>query len=86
MREGKTVVTYLVEVKCGLASSSLQCLREDEIAHEVTAQVLIYLAEIFRSANALGAMAGRAEEGVGQPETVSASVSFLAQAPRSAVG
>ena len=39
-----------------------------------------YLEQLFATNDALGAtMAGRAEEGVGQPDTVSASVSFLAQ-------
>lgn len=50
------------------------------IDQEVTERALIYLRNLFASPEALGStMAGRAEEGVGQPATVAASTSILAQ-------
>lgn len=55
-------------------------LLEDEISREVTKDALRYLEELFGAgADALGsAMAGRAEEGVGEPEQVALAVSILA--------
>jgi len=86
-KDAHDIYRLLVATETSDLAEALQRLREDEIAHEVTAQALIYLAQLFASANALGAtMAGRAEEGIGQPDTVSASVSFLAQDLLSAAG
>lgn len=59
----------------------LRHLRSDELAGPVTEQALVFLAELFAAgADAPGSMmAGRAEEGVGEPLTVSASVAILAE-------
>lgn len=67
-------------------AKTVRRLLADELSEAATTQALTYLGHLFGSPEALGStMAGRAEEGVGQPETVSASVSFLAQDLLSAV-
>lgn len=52
----------------------------DPFSGAVTEQALVYLADLFAAgAEAVGsAMAGRAEEGVGEPAVVAASVTALA--------
>ena len=70
----------LVATETSDLAETIRELLPDELSQEVTAQALNYLKDLFASPEALGStMAGRAEEGVGQPDTVSASVSFLAQ-------
>lgn len=71
----------LVAVPTTELGGSLRGLLTDEISREVTIQALDFLDRLFAgSPQALGStMAARAEEGVGQPEVVAASVSFLAQ-------
>jgi len=60
---------------------SLEKLRDDDLAGEVTREALRSLDRWFASGpDALGSrMAGRAEEGVGDPAVVSASVAVLAE-------
>ena len=52
----------------------------DPVSGETTNQAIEYMADLFAAGpDALGSsMAGRAEEGIGEPETVARSVSFLA--------
>lgn len=70
----------LVATEAPDLAETVRRLLTDELSQEVTAQALAYLEQLFVSPDALGStMAGRAEEGVGQPDTVSAAVSFLAQ-------
>ena len=70
----------LVATETSDLAETIRELLGDELSQEVTAQALNYLKDLFASPEALGStMAGRAEEGVGQPDTVSASVTFLAQ-------
>lgn len=79
-KDAHDIYRLLVATETDDLAETLRRLRGEEIPQESTAQALIYLEQLFASPEALGAtMAGRAEEGVGQPETVSASVSFLAQ-------
>ncbi|WP_280246946.1 hypothetical protein, partial [Nocardia abscessus] len=53
-------------------------LLADELSREVTSTALDQLAEHFAGPEAIGSvMAGRAEEGVGDPETTAAAVAFL---------
>jgi len=61
-------------------ADSLSRLAVDPLAGEVTVQAVVYLRQMFAAGpDAEGAiMAGRAEAGVGEPETVAASVAFLA--------
>lgn len=64
----------------GLADT-LRRLRGDELAGPTTVRALTYLDDLFaRGPDAPGAvMAGRAEEGVGDPLTVAASAAVLAE-------
>jgi hypothetical protein len=56
-----------------------EMLRANEATREVTEEALSYLETLFGNDTALGSfMAGRAEEGIGNPDEVSASVSLLA--------
>ncbi len=86
-KDAHDIYRLLVATETRDLAESLQRLRREEIAQETTAQALMYLEQLFASASALGAtMAGRAEEGIGKPDTVSAAVSFLAQDLLSAMG
>ncbi|BCJ38060.1 hypothetical protein Athai_55630 [Actinocatenispora thailandica] len=60
--------------------TSFECLLEHELCGDVTRQALEYLDSLFAAGpDALGCtMAGRAEEGVGEPEQVAVAVSLLA--------
>lgn len=60
--------------------SALEVLRCDPVSGETTNQAIEYLAKLFAvGPDALGpSMAGRAEEGIGEPETVALSASLLA--------
>lgn len=68
--------------------SAFMFLLSDELSREVTQEALGYLADLFaNSAEATGAMmAGRAEEGVGEPLQVSVAVSILARDLLAALG
>ena len=60
-------------------ADTVRRLLHDELCGDVTAEAIDRLAELFSSPDALGAvMAGRAEEGLGDPEQVSLAVSILA--------
>lgn len=79
-KDAHDIYRLLVATETPDLAETMQRLHADEISQMATTQALGYLEQLFASADALGAtMAGRAEEGVGQPDTVSASVSFLAQ-------
>lgn len=79
-KDARDIYRLLAATETPDLAETIQRLHADEISQEATTQALGYLEQLFASADALGAtMAGRAEEGVGQPDTVSASVSFLAQ-------
>ena len=79
-KDAHDIYRLLVATETPDLAETMQRLHADEISRVATTQALGYLGQLFASADALGAtMAGRAEEGVGQPDTVSASVSFLAQ-------
>jgi hypothetical protein len=55
-----------------------QELLADPRSKDVTRQALAYLAELFAAPDSLGsAMAGRVEDGVGDPDTVAVSVAVL---------
>lgn len=57
----------------------LERLLDDQLSRDVTAEAIDHLAELFGSSDALGAvMAGRAEEGLGDPEQVAVAISILA--------
>jgi hypothetical protein len=70
----------LVATESAPMAATLRQLRENELCDRVTNQALMYLDQLFAAGpEALGAtMAGRAEELVGDPATVSASAAVLA--------
>ncbi len=79
-KDAHDIYRLLVAIETPDLAETMQRLHADEISQEATTQALSYLGQLFASADALGAtVAGRAEEGVGRPDTVSASVRFLAQ-------
>ena len=79
-KDAHDIYRLLVATETPNLAETMRRLHADEISQVATTQALGYLEQLFASADALGAtMAGRAEEGVGHPDTVSASVSFLAQ-------
>lgn len=79
-KDAHDIYRLLVATETPDLAETMQRLRADEISQAATTQALGYLEQLFARADALGAtMAGRAEEGVGQPDTVSGSVSFLAK-------
>lgn len=79
-KDAHDVFRLLVATESAAIAATLRQLRENEFCGEVTKQALIYLKELFAAGpDALGAMmAGRAEQLVGDPATVSASASVLA--------
>lgn len=79
-KDAHDIYRLLVATETPDLAETMQRLHGDEISQVATTRALGYLEQLFATADALGAtMAGRAEEGVGQPDTVTASVSFLAQ-------
>ena len=79
-KDAHDIYRLLVATETLDLAATVRRLCADQLAQAATTQALIYLEQLFASPVALGStMAGRAEEGVGQPETVSASVSFLTQ-------
>jgi hypothetical protein len=79
-KDAHDLYRLLVGVSLEDLSRSLVRLRTDPLAGEVTRSALQALERLFASGpEALGCrMAGRAEEGVGDPDVVAASVSALA--------
>ncbi|MBB5786045.1 GSU2403 family nucleotidyltransferase fold protein [Jiangella mangrovi] len=79
-KDAHDIYRLLVATETPDIAATVRELLSDELSQEVTTRALNYLKDLFASPEALGStMAGRAEEGVGQPDTVSVSVSFLAQ-------
>lgn len=74
-------ICLLVATPTEILADTLRRLRDDELAGPATVQGLAYLDKLFaRGSAATGAMmAGRAEEGVGDPLIVAASAAALAE-------
>jgi hypothetical protein len=79
-KDAHDIYRLLVGVSTDQFASTLRRLRSDDMAGRATRQALAFLAELFSAGpDALGClMAGRAEEGVGNPATVSSSAAILA--------
>ncbi len=79
-KDAHDLYRLLVTVDTPVLATTLSGLLDDRFSSAVTEQALVYLAELFASGpEAVGSsMAGRAEEGVGEPAIVAASVSALA--------
>jgi hypothetical protein len=79
-KDAHDIYRLLVATETADLATTVRRLEANEVSKDVTVQALVYLEQLFESPQALGStMAGRAEEGVGQPDTVSASASFLAE-------
>lgn len=78
-KDAHDLYRLLVAVPTEELAAGLQRLRADELAGPVTTQALALLVELFRPGpDAPGAMmAGRAEEGIGNPQVAAASAAFL---------
>lgn len=86
-KDAHDVYRLLVAVDTEDLSEATSRLLEDEISSAVTEQALAYLAELFAGPDSAGSlMAGRAEEGVGEPAIVAASVTALADDLLAALG
>jgi hypothetical protein len=79
-KDAHDVYRLLVAVDTGNLSEATSRMLQEEISSTVTEQALDYLAKLFAAGpGSVGSiMAGRAEEGVGEPAIVAASVSALA--------
>jgi hypothetical protein len=79
-KDAHDIYRLLIAVPADRLAAEFRYLRNNELASRVTEQALAFLATLFAAdPAALGsAMAGRAEEGVGEPEVVAASASILA--------
>jgi hypothetical protein len=71
----------LIDTDTRVLATTVGTLLREEVCGEITAEALEYLRDLFASGpGATGsAMAGRAEEGIGEPETVSRQVAILAE-------
>lgn len=79
-KDAHDLYRLLVATKTQDMAHTLRHLRDDQLAGPATAQGLAYLKDLFsHGPEALGSvMAGRAEEGVGDPITVATSAAVLA--------
>jgi hypothetical protein len=79
-KDAHDVYRILIATDTAELASSFALLRRDDLSSEVTNEAMDYLEELFATgSDALGSMmAGRAEEGVGEMETVALSTSLLA--------
>jgi hypothetical protein len=79
-KDAHDVYRLLVAMDTRELAVSLRCLVDDEFCGPVSTQALVYLEQMFAPGpTAVGAMmAGRAEQLVGDPATVSASAAILA--------
>ncbi|MFY9807493.1 MAG: hypothetical protein WCC38_00680 [Pseudonocardiaceae bacterium] len=79
-KDAHDIYRVLVAIETDELVTAFGVLLEDKVSADATDVALSHLAELFAAGpQALGAtMAGRAEEGVGEPETVSRAASILA--------
>jgi hypothetical protein len=79
-KDAHDIYRLLVAVPTDDLARTIRELRSDDLAGPATEQAIVYLRELFANGPAAtgSAMAGRAETGVGDPETVANSVAFLA--------
>lgn len=79
-KDAHDIYRLLVAISTSQLANALHLLTNDELAGAVTTQALTFLDDMFAAgASATGSqMAGRAEEGVGEPAVVSASCDALA--------
>ncbi|MEU9511491.1 GSU2403 family nucleotidyltransferase fold protein [Micromonospora sp. NPDC048169] len=87
-KDAHDIYRLLVAVPTGQLAAKLRELRADDLAGQVTDQALGFAADLFAAGpEALGSvMAGRAEEGIGDPPVVSAAASALVEDLLASVG
>lgn len=87
-KDAHDIYRLLVAVQTEQLAAKLRELRSDDLAGRVTEQALEFVAYLFAAGpDAPGsAMAGRAEEGIGDPPVVSAAVSALAEDLLASIG
>jgi hypothetical protein len=79
-KDAHDIYRLLLAVPTDRLAVTLLRLRKDELAGGVTMRAMDYLRELFAAGAAApgSVMAGRAEEGIGEPSTASAAVAALA--------
>jgi len=79
-KDAHDVYRILIDTETDALTLTFRQLIADELSADVTTEAIAYLGDLFASGpEATGAMmAGRAEEGIGEPETVSLQTSILA--------
>ncbi|OPG01998.1 GSU2403 family nucleotidyltransferase fold protein [Microbispora sp. GKU 823] len=79
-KDAHDIYRVLIDTDTSQLATAFDVLRSDPISSDITDQAVEYLAALFAPGpDALGArMAGRAEEGIGEPETVALATSLLA--------
>jgi hypothetical protein len=78
-KDAHDIYRLLVAIPTEELARTIRTLRSDDLTDVVTEQAIGYLREMFASGSSAtgSAMAGRAETGVGDPDTVAASVAVL---------
>jgi hypothetical protein len=78
-KDAHDVYRILVAIDTAQLSATFRVLLDDPLSGDVTAQAVAYMQDLFaRGPEALAsAMAGRAETGIGDPETVAATCAVL---------
>ncbi|MGI5154492.1 hypothetical protein [Microbispora sp. CA-102843] len=79
-KDAHDIYRVLIDTDTSQLAAAFNVLLSDPISSEITDQAVEYLTALFAPGpDALGArMAGRAEEGIGEPETVALATSLLA--------
>ncbi|MFI7434674.1 hypothetical protein [Micromonospora haikouensis] len=87
-KDAHDIYRLLVAVPTEQFAAKLQTLRDDDLAGPVTDRALEFLSGLFAAGpDATGSlMAGRSEEGIGDPAVVSAAVSALAEDVLASIG
>jgi hypothetical protein len=87
-KDAHDIYRLLIDVETTVLAKTLRHLLTEELSARVTADATMHLGELFaRGPEALGStMAGRAEEGIGEPATVSLQVSILSADLLAAIG
>lgn len=79
-KDAHDIYRVLLDIETAELASAVNVLCDDPVSREPTLDAVRHLADLFAvGPHGLGAvMAGRAEEGIGEPETVSLATSLLA--------
>lgn len=80
-KDAHDIYRILIDLKTDDLAVTFSSLLGDDVSREVTDQALTYLEALFAAGPAAHGsnMAGRAEAGIGEPDTVASSVAVLAE-------